>query len=249
MRRRSGGAPDVELSRAGSVLGTPSYMAPEQARGEIGAVDERADVFALGSILCEVLTGSPAFTGRTSAETQRRAARADLADARARLDACGADAELVALARDCLAAEPPARPRHAGALRERITAYLAGVQERLRAAEIERARAEARAAEERRRRRLQLGLAASLLALVSLGCLAFTYELHQAAGPRRAGRPAAGRGGAVARPGPRQPEDVARWERAREALDRIGEELGPSAAAATAPGSRCRAGSRPGRPR
>ena len=155
---RSSFAPDAELSRAGSVLGTPSYMAPEQARGEIAAVDERADVFALGSILCEVLTGSPAFIGRTSAETQHKAARADLADARDRLDACGADAELVALARDCLAAEPPARPRHAGAVRERITAYLAGVQERLHAAEIERARAEARAAEERRRRRPQLGL-------------------------------------------------------------------------------------------
>ena len=115
-------------------------MAPEQARGEIGAVDERADVFALGSILCEVLTGSPAFTGRTSAEIQHKAARGDTAEALVRLDACGADAELVALARDCLAAEPPDRPRDAGAVRERITAYLAGVQERLHAAEIERAR-------------------------------------------------------------------------------------------------------------
>ena len=52
-------------SRAGSVLGTPSYMAPEQARGELDTLDERADVFGLGSILCEILTGQPAFAGET----------------------------------------------------------------------------------------------------------------------------------------------------------------------------------------
>ncbi len=163
------GSGDSDLSRAGSVLGTPSYMAPEQARGEIDRVDERADVFALGSILCEVLTGDPAFVGRSSGEIQRKAALGDTADALARLDTCGADAELVALARDCLAREPEDRPREAGAVSRRPTGYLAGVQERLRSAERDRAVAEARAVEDRRRRRLQVVLAASVLALVGLG--------------------------------------------------------------------------------
>ena len=120
------GSDDPGLSRPGSAMGTPAYMAPEQARGEGDRVDERADVFALGSILCEVLTGEPAFLGRSSGEILRKAALGDLADAVARLDACGADAELVAIAADCLAREAEDRPRHAGAVAERVTAYLGG---------------------------------------------------------------------------------------------------------------------------
>jgi len=131
------GSGDSDLSRAGSILGTPSYMAPEQARGEVDRVDERADVFALGSILCEILTGQPAFVGRSSGEIQRKAALGDLADAMARLDASGANPNLIAIAKECLAGEPEDRPSGAGAVSDRITAYLLGVQERLRRAELD----------------------------------------------------------------------------------------------------------------
>jgi serine/threonine-protein kinase len=182
--RASDGAPSVRTlrcdsdgleSRVGSVLGTPSYMAPEQARGELDTLDERADVFALGSILCEILTGQPAFAGGSAAEVYRKAKRADLSDACASLDACDSDAELVGLARSCLAAAPKHRPRDAGAVVARLTAYLGGVERRLRDAELAQARAEARAAGERRRRLLTLALAGSVLATALIGVAGWAW--------------------------------------------------------------------------
>jgi serine/threonine protein kinase len=89
-------------------------MAPEQARGEVDRIDERADVFGLGAILCEILTGRPPFAGATRDEIRAQAARGNLADALGRLDTCGADLELIALAKDCLVAELERRPRNAG---------------------------------------------------------------------------------------------------------------------------------------
>jgi serine/threonine-protein kinase len=217
---------DAGASRAGSVLGTPSYMAPEQARGEIDRLDERADVFGLGSILCEILTGHPAYTGRAGDEVHRKAAAGDLADAVARLDACGADGELVGLARRCLAAEPKDRPRDAGVVAAALTAHLQGVQQRLQAAERESAVAVARALEERRRRKLQLGLAASVLALTTLGGLGATYYLQQrqaraAAVDRVLARAATLRDEARA-----NPDDPARWRVAMAAVQQAEGALG-----------------------
>jgi serine/threonine protein kinase len=82
-------------TEAGSMLGTPAYMPPEQANGDIANLDRRADVFGLGAILCKVLTGKPPYVGRSSEEVRRKAANGDLADAAARLDACQADQEVI----------------------------------------------------------------------------------------------------------------------------------------------------------
>jgi tetratricopeptide (TPR) repeat protein len=156
-------------SRAGAVLGTPAYMAPEQAQGEVERVDERSDVFGLGAILCVILTGQPPYVGRTDQEVKQKAADGDRAEAMTRLEASGADGGLLRLAKACLAAEPGDRPRGAGVVAEELTTYLASVQERLRAAELARVVAQARAVQERRARRLTVGLMASVLVTTLLG--------------------------------------------------------------------------------
>ena len=88
-------------------------MAP--SRPAARSTDRRAaDVFGLGAILCEILD-RPAAVRRAHARRDPRPGRARRPGRRlSRLDACGADAELVGLARDCLAAEPAARPRTPG---------------------------------------------------------------------------------------------------------------------------------------
>jgi hypothetical protein len=151
------------LSRAGAALGTPAYMPPEQAAGDWDIVDERADVFALGAILCEVLTGQPPYFGGGRDDLLRRARRGDLTQALSRLESCGADALLVHLCRECLAPEREGRPRNAAVVAERLAAYQAEVRERLRRAELERARAEVEARERRKRRWLAVALALAAL--------------------------------------------------------------------------------------
>ncbi|HDS09544.1 MAG TPA: serine/threonine protein kinase, partial [Firmicutes bacterium] len=53
---------------AGKALGTPSYMPPEQAEGKLDDIDEQSDIYSLGAVLYEILTGEPPFTGDTAYE-------------------------------------------------------------------------------------------------------------------------------------------------------------------------------------
>jgi tetratricopeptide (TPR) repeat protein len=181
-----------DLTEAGTVLGTPSYMAPEQARGE--QTDARADVFALGGILCAILTGQPPFRGKSTAEVVLRAGAADLAEAHLCLDGCGADAELVALCRRCLSPNAEDRPANGRAVADGLTTYLDGVQARLRAAEVARAAETARAEEatrtaaeatervraERRARRIQVVAASLLLLVLTGGIVGTSFGLYRA---------------------------------------------------------------------
>jgi hypothetical protein len=92
-------------------------MAPEQARGDVSLVGKASDVFGLGGILCVILTGQPPYT------QARQALAGDVTEAFARLDDCGADAELIGLAKACLAPAPGARPADAAEVAGRVKRY------------------------------------------------------------------------------------------------------------------------------
>jgi tetratricopeptide (TPR) repeat protein len=166
---------------AGSLLGTPAYMPPEQAIGAVDRIDARSDVFGLGGILCAILTGRPPYVGETAESTRQLAAQVKLDDAHARLAGCGAEPELVALAKQCLAPEPADRPRDAGEVAAAVAALRADAEDRARRAELDRARAEVRAAEQRKRRRVQLALLGAAILLAAGGGAFAWWQDRQAA--------------------------------------------------------------------
>ena len=67
----------VESTRAGSAIGTPGYMSPEQARGDLEKLGPASDVFSLGATLYHILTGRPAFLGQDYAERLQRNERCE----------------------------------------------------------------------------------------------------------------------------------------------------------------------------
>ena len=125
-----GETPEELHTACGTVFGTPGYLAPEQARGEIDRVDRRTDVFGLGCILCEILTGVPAYRGTTPVEVWRLAEEGDTAAALARLEVCDGPEVLSTLARRCLANAPEQRPADAGEIVEALVTHLESGQRR-----------------------------------------------------------------------------------------------------------------------
>ena len=178
-------------TEAGSLLGTPAYMPPEQAAGAVQRVDERADVFGLGAILCSILTGRPPYIGGDGETVRLKAIQGKIGDAFERLEGCGAEPGLIDLCKRCLAAEPEDRPRDAGEVARAVADLRAEADERAERAERERAAAEIRTAEERKRRRVQLALACVVLmaaAAAAVGGLWYEHEHAKAESDRAARR-------------------------------------------------------------
>jgi serine/threonine-protein kinase len=166
--RSSKGSSTGTDSMVGSIIGTPAYMPPEQAAGHVDRLDERSDVFALGAILCEILTGLPPYVGDRD-KILAAAAQAECDGAIERLDKCGADPELIKLTKQCLMPAAAARPSNAGVLAERVHAYVVSVEARAHAARVESVAALVRVEEERKARRLTLALGVAVVAILLVG--------------------------------------------------------------------------------
>jgi eukaryotic-like serine/threonine-protein kinase len=169
------------ITRTGAALGTPSYMAPEQARGRAVAVGPATDVYALGAILYELLTGRPPFQAEAAAETVLQVIFQDPVPP-SRLNArVPRDLETVCL--KCLQKEPHLRYASAAALAEDLRRFLLG--------EAIVARPERRwerlVRRARRRPMLSAALAAAALFAVALAGVALWLTSERAAAERAAG--------------------------------------------------------------
>ena len=173
------------LTATESILGSPSYMAPEQAEGKARQVGPLADVYALGAILYELLVGRPPFRGTTVLETLVQVKTAEPVPPARLVPGLPRDAETIAL--KCLQKDPAKRYASAEALAEDLRRFLEDRPIRAR-----RASSAERLLRWVRRNKLVAGLLASLLVTLVTGLVVSTAQWVRA--DRHAAREAELRG-------------------------------------------------------
>ncbi len=163
---------DDDLTHSGAVMGTPAYMAPEQADGRQSDIREWTDIWSLGVILYECLTGRAPFKGQSRSETLQRVKTQAPAPPRELRAEIPAELEVICL--KCLAKEPNQRYGTAAALAADLQAWLDG-----KAARIRPVRGPRRLLRVLRRRpRLSLLVGGGLLAAMLGGLLAYVAYLN-----------------------------------------------------------------------
>lgn len=115
---------DQDVTETGSVLGTPAYMSPEQARGEVSRLDRRTDIYSLGATLYQLTTGRPSVSGANPLEILSAIASADVPPMRGPSMDISKDLEAITL--KCLEKERSKRYDSAKALADDLDRFLAG---------------------------------------------------------------------------------------------------------------------------